>query len=488
MLKLNDLFTDNCVLQAEEICLLSGKTESYNRVVVTLNETVIKIQSNKDGEFVVELPAQKYGYSTNLLVETSTEKQTVKVQYGDVFLFGGQSNMEYKMKDEIHFTEEQENVCSHLYFNNVPIMDYDSGSAQFPDKNTNFSWQLLTSDNLQELSAIAYYSLKEYQLQHPDTILGVVVCSKGGTSAVSWIDKKSFNDDELRNNLLIPYENEIENKTIEESDREFFDFMNRISSHLKKRETYQRKHPEMSVGEVKKIVGAIPWPPPMSKYIFTRPNGLFENAFLKVAPFSYHAVVWYQGEEDTEHGNLYEKLLSNLITQWRERLISSVPFYLVQLPICEDKPNHDWPAVREAQRKIAEETNSVFLITSLDCGEIDNIHPKEKRVLGQRVGKTLNGVPYQTAPVAKLVSWQGNKIEIVVKNADEFIGLSKEVFESDEEIKSVTTHENEIWIETDSEIDEVSYAWHNVPQKIFYNEAGYPVSPFKFKNTITGGN
>ena len=54
----------------------------------------------------------------------------------------------------------------------------------------------------------------------------------------------------------------------------------------------------------------------------------------KVAPWTHYAVagtIWYQGESNSGHAALYEKLLTALIEDWRQKWNSEMPFYVVQL-------------------------------------------------------------------------------------------------------------------------------------------------------------
>ena len=80
-------------------------------------------------------------------------------------------------------------------------------------------------------------------------------------------------------------------------------------------------------------------------------------------------------------------MLRLLIRQWRKDFEDcQLPFFIVQLPGYEEVPvANAWAMVREAQRRVCEEEENTFLVVTLDLGERKDIHPKHKKVLGERV-------------------------------------------------------------------------------------------------------
>ncbi|MHC5216422.1 sialate O-acetylesterase [Enterococcus sp. LJL128] len=487
MLKLNPLISDQVVLQAEESCMISGTTEPKTTIQVVFGAKEIVTQSNANGQFIFELPPQEYGKKTQLSITTELDFIEIAVQFGDVFLFAGQSNMEYKMKDELHFETEQANELNKIFFNNVPDVEFEEKGKDQPSDLQEYKWQQLDKKTITEFSAIAYYASKKYRENNPDVLIGIVCCSKGGTSASCWVGEECLlQDNELNEAILTPYKQAIKGKGKVQFEQQFQDFLEQSKAYYVKREKMIQENPNWSLGEVKKVIGYSPWPPPASPYLFTRPSGLYQTMFQKIVPFTFKAVIWYQGEEDTVHSFLYEKLLKLLIVQWREELGTIVPFYIIQLPLCQDRKGHDWATVREAQQKISMLIEKTFLVTGLDCGEPDNIHPPEKSILGSRVGEIIGHQYYPSAPIAKLEKWTTEEVVIVIDQAKKLSHTGIQIFQPNEAIQSIEYTKNEIRIKLKNEIMELGYAWKNVPDAILYNEVGYPVSPFKFKKYEIG--
>lgn len=106
-------------------------------------------------------------------------------------------------------------------------------------------------------------------------------------------------------------------------------------------------------------------------------------------PYTIKGFLWYQGESDEDKCDIYDKMLYNLIEEWRmEWKDETLPFYIVQLPMwiergCED--NKKWAVLREKQRKVAATLRNTYLVVLIDCGEYDNIHPLDKKTVGHRL-------------------------------------------------------------------------------------------------------
>jgi sialate O-acetylesterase len=111
------------------------------------------------------------------------------------------------------------------------------------------------------------------------------------------------------------------------------------------------------------------------------------------------SVVWYQGESNTERPASYRALLESLVTQWRARWkeaahVERLPFFVVQLPefsIDVTDGGAGWDEVRKAQAEVASRTPGVSLVIGKGCGEWNDLHPWNKRTLGERVAAAMLG-------------------------------------------------------------------------------------------------
>ena len=122
----------------------------------------------------------------------------------------------------------------------------------------------------------------------------------------------------------------------------------------------------------------------------TMPTAFFQGMISPLAPLALTGVIWYQGEANTSHAEQYRRLLPGLIADWRALFgQGDIPFYIVSLPAFMHRraePGDDgWAELREAQALAASSVPNSGLAVTIDTGEADNIHPKEKRVVGERL-------------------------------------------------------------------------------------------------------
>lgn len=116
-------------------------------------------------------------------------------------------------------------------------------------------------------------------------------------------------------------------------------------------------------------------------------SALFQGMIAPLVQFPVRGILWYQGEADAPRAALYPVILRTLIAGWRaEWAKAELPFYIVQLPCFQTgsaATDTEWAELREAQA-IAD-VPGVDYITTLDCGDPYDIHPKDKRTVGYRL-------------------------------------------------------------------------------------------------------
>ena len=114
-------------------------------------------------------------------------------------------------------------------------------------------------------------------------------------------------------------------------------------------------------------------------------------AYLKQHPgLNLKGVIWYQGESNAGRADNYEELLLRLIESWRTLLGDpDLPFYIVELAAYEHSEletasTSGWVRVQDAQRAVAEKMENVYVVPNRDLGEWNDIHPQDKKTLGER--------------------------------------------------------------------------------------------------------
>jgi sialate O-acetylesterase len=101
--------------------------------------------------------------------------------------------------------------------------------------------------------------------------------------------------------------------------------------------------------------------------------------------------IWYQGEGNAKPGAVpYDQTLPLMIRDWRTRWKDDFSFYFVQLanfrePSTEPGNNDPWPLLQDRMRRVLSSTPKTGMAITNDIGEAHDIHPKNKRDVGERL-------------------------------------------------------------------------------------------------------
>lgn len=137
----------------------------------------------------------------------------------------------------------------------------------------------------------------------------------------------------------------------------------------------------------------MPKGPDMAFYHYL-PAVLYNAMIAPVIDYPVSGAVWYQGESNVSRRNQYPALLSTMIRNWRDASgRADMPFYIVELANFmgpEDKAERDaWAEMRVLQKQTAAGNTGVTLIDNYDLGEWNDIHPLNKKTLGERVATEI---------------------------------------------------------------------------------------------------
>ena len=130
-----------------------------------------------------------------------------------------------------------------------------------------------------------------------------------------------------------------------------------------------------------------------------QPTALFNGM---IAPFTTYAVrgfLWYQGESNAGNPAAYRNLLPNLIADWRAQWgMGELPFLIAQLPNYLDvdylPAESNWALMREAQLHTALATPNTGVGINIDLGEWNDIHPGNKKPVGERLALQAMAISY----------------------------------------------------------------------------------------------
>ena len=95
-----------------------------------------------------------------------------------------------------------------------------------------------------------------------------------------------------------------------------------------------------------------------------------------------------------DRSNQYPDLLKAMIGNWRQASGNSgMPFYIVELADFLSKDDRGgrvaWQKMRDRQKQVADEVEGAVLVPNSDPGEWNDIHPLDKKTLGQRAARLI---------------------------------------------------------------------------------------------------
>lgn len=230
------------------------------------------------------------------------------------------------------------------------------------------------------------------------------------------------------------------------------------------------------------------------------PTVLYEGMLAPVAPLSITGAIWYQGEQNSPRGYQYRKILPVMIADWRSLFAQGdFPFYIVGLPaFTKRRPvpvdGDDWTETRESQAITAATVPNSCLAVTIDTGDSDNIHAKDKQPVGDRLALCALARHY-----GKSVAYSGPTLESVERLPDSIRlhfahtdgGL---VVKGDKLEEFSIAGDDSKWVWADARIDgdtvvvsspsvlsptQVRYAWQSNPAATLFNGAGLPAVPFR---------
>ena len=239
------------------------------------------------------------------------------------------------------------------------------------------------------------------------------------------------------------------------------------------------------------------------------PNHPFKPSFLwdavaSLTRFPVAGVLWYQGESNAESAwrvAQHDALIESLITDWRAQWNRpTLPFLFVQLPSMK-RPH--WSAFRASQQSSHDSLPHTGMAVTLDLGHPTDVHPRDKKPVGERLALIAEKEVYGQAVTASgpVVNTIRRKDDGVIVKFDSADGLKTRDGQAPSGFE-LLGHDGE-WMPAEARIDgksirlkcraaakptAVRYGWVPFPEPRLnlINAADLPASPFfkPMKRTI----
>lgn len=456
--KLPSILANNMVLQQKTEVKLWGWSKPNTKIKISTSwdkKTYTTVADGK-GNWLQKVNTPSAGGPYDISFNDGEKTTLSNILIGEVWFCSGQSNMEMPMQGFDRQPTCGGNELIVKAKSSTPIRIFNSDNvggkrvrqvSKLIQTDVQGAWVLNESESVANVSATAYYFAR-YLQEVLDVPVGIVVSSLGGSAVQAWMSRES----------LVPFK---------EVDLSILDTADEITK-------------------------------PQST-----PCGLYNAKLAPFFNFKIKGMLWYQGESNRINPVLYSKLMPAFVSDIRSKWDSGeFPFYYVQIaPYKYDHPDSISAArLHEVQLNHLTQIPNVGMVTTLDIGNIDFIHPANKEKVGERLAlwalaKTYDRKGFDYAPPTyKSMEVKDNKAIVSFNNVNrgitpiwtnlkgfEIAGADKVFYPASAEVDTKT---NQIVVWSDKVVVPVSvrYAFKNFVEASIFNVSGIPAAPFRTDN------
>lgn len=503
--RLAGIFSDDMILQRGTEVRVWGWADAGENVNVTFGGQAQSAAAGNDGLWGVKLkPMQASAEGRDLVVKGGNTITLRNVLVGDVWLCSGQSNMEWTLGSCNAPEDVKSADLPQIRWFRVPLTCADTPLADIRSDRP-LRWNVCNPGNAAGISAVGFYFARKVQ-QETGVPIGVLVSSVGGTNIEKWMPREAF-----------------------AAEPELADIDRRIAAAIDEyRADLKQQLPliEPWLRQTREALAAnAPIPPQPVLPVHpsmpgSKTNGpwlhLYNGMIHPLVNFRIKGALWYQGEANGGEGDSYFVKKRAMIDSWRRIWgQGGFPFYFVQLANFQ-KPNNNpeggdgWARVRMAQTKslTIPHTGMAVAIDLADAGNPDDIHPKNKQDVGERLARWALAKDYgkkdlvYSGPLYREMKADAKGIRIVFDSVGSGLTVAtktgREPIVADPRGKLqgfAIAGEDRKWVWADAVIDgetvlvsspavpkpvAVRYAFTMNPAAAnLYNKDGLPASPFR---------
>jgi len=444
-IRMPSFISDNMVLQQEFDVPIWGWANPGTHISITpgWGHTNYQTSADYNGDWYVKIKTPSAGGPYSIIVNKDT---LINVMIGEVWVCSGQSNMQWALNQSENADEEVKNAN----YPDIRLFYAARDNARSPNKDVYGQWDECTPKVASTFSAVAYYFGRElYKELHVP--IGLLHFSWGGSPVQAWTNPELLKTTPEGRFFLEKFEEKIKNTPPGELPRNYRD-----------------------------------------------PGANYYGMIKPLIRYGIRGAIWYQGENNVFEHQLYRNAFETMVKDWREEWAEGdFPFYFVQLAPYNYSQKVVGAALRDAQRRSMDIKNTGMAVT-LDIGNPDNIHPKNKKDVGKRLSlwalaKTYgkNNIVY-SGPIYKSMKIEGNKIRIsfnyfgsglycrgdnltcfIIAGSDSLFHPAKAVIDNNTILVSSDEVKNPV---------AVRFAFKNADEPNLFNKEGLPASTFRTDN------
>lgn len=382
-IRLPEQLGDHCVLQQQTAANLWGEALPGGKVTVRVSWSKEKYTTlaGDDGKWILKVNTPKGSYEPQTITVSDKDGSVTlgDVLIGEVWLAGGQSNMEMPLGGfrccPIEGAAETI-LAAGEYRDKVREVKIPKTGTTSPEEYVEGRWDETTPETARRFTAVGWHFAAALN-GVLDVPVGILACNWGGSAVESWVPKE----------VVYSYP---ENTIPSGRHEPFFD------------------------------EGG--WYNCTSNYV------MYNGMLHPLRNYTIRGFIWYQGETNAGVYPYYAERLGEMVRIWRELWgQGELPFYQVELaPYIYGGDGTTGARIREAQRTAAKTIPGCGIVCTNDLAypyEYDQIHPCQKRQVGQRLALlALNrtygmaSLPYE-GPVFEGMEINGSEVKLSFKNA-----------------------------------------------------------------------
>ncbi|MEC8655805.1 MAG: hypothetical protein VXY50_04670 [Verrucomicrobiota bacterium] len=411
----HNLFQSNMILQRDKPIEIWGWAKPGEVVRVLFAGMSKEAKAGKDREWKVTLPAMTANADPQTLnIKGKDQNLTLEnVLIGDVWVLGGQSNMEEPLNNV-------ENGKLEIVSANYPGIRILTVPAQNgPDTKKGFArlhewsswsnrhfrkgdWDVCSPEIARELSAIGYVFARRLHMA-AQVPIGVIDASRGGTTVETWTPTpvlKKIETKEVKG-LLAEWE-----KKVAEFDPQK-DLQKRVENHHNWVKNMKKQGREIPKGRT--VPNDLRPGPAMDQ---NRPGNCYASMIAPIAGLAVKGAIFHQGFNNAGGGSagadMYYQIFAKMITAWRDAFKDpQMPFGIISLCTAGEPQTRDdylekmvngGIYIREAQYKtfldfLKAGDGNVGFASSFDKRR-SWYHPQLKIPVGERISRWALATQY----------------------------------------------------------------------------------------------
>ncbi len=187
-LRLPHIFSDHMILQREKPIAVWGWADPGAALSVEFAGLRLQTRARVDGRWRLTFPAQAAGGPQQMHIVCGEETQTFgDILIGEVWLAGGQSNMEWPL----YRAEQGAEAIQDADYPGLRLFHVPRNLAATPQNDLESGrWNPCTPSTVRYFSAVAYYFARELHLEEGVPV-GIIQATWGGSTIESWLSKEA---------------------------------------------------------------------------------------------------------------------------------------------------------------------------------------------------------------------------------------------------------------------------------------------------------